>query len=275
MKPGALAAAAIGAGFGLLLYGSLVEWHRLTLTKRILTLPRWPEPMNGFKVAILSDFHLRDRYTVDLTQRAVEIAVESEPDVIAMPGDFVGYWKDESDGLLRSALGGLKAYSGRVVAIPGNHDYWAGTPELLKPVFDDLGIRLLRNESVVIEGVRWIGIDSYNQRFADPELAFAGAEDPLEARIVLWHEPDVVELLPEPAALMISGHTHGGQFVTPWGWPPIRTRNGEKYLRGFFEDPETPLYVTSGIGTTGPPSRWNCPPEVALLTLFNSSILAT
>ncbi|MBV6458501.1 MAG: putative protein YpbG [Fimbriimonadaceae bacterium] len=274
MKPAAVAAAAVGAGLGLLLYGSLVEWHRLTLTKRILTLPRWPEPLNGFRIAILSDFHLRDRYTVDLTRRAVEMAMDADPDVIAMPGDFVGYWKADSDALLWSAMSELRSYRGRVVAVPGNHDYWAGTPERLEPVFADLGITLLRNENVSIEGVRWIGIDSFNQKFADPDKAFSGAGDPLEAKIVLWHEPDVVDQLPEPAALMLSGHTHGGQFVTPWGWPPIRTRNGEKYLRGFFEEAETPLFVTSGIGTTGPPSRWNCPPEVAVLTLFSSSVLA-
>jgi uncharacterized protein len=66
---------------------------------------------------------------------------------------------------------------------------------------------------------------------------------------------------------MISGHTHGGQFRAPWGWAPMKTRNGERYLEGFFPDAPTPLYVSRGIGTTGPPSRLNCPPEVSVLSL--------
>lgn len=271
MKLSAVALGGVGAGLGLLLYGCLAEWHRLVLTRRILLLPKWPPRLNGFKLAVLSDFHIRDRYTVDLTKRAVDLAIESEPDVIVMPGDFVGYWKPESEALIEAAMAGLGAMKGRVLAIPGNHDYWAGTPERLLPLFDAWGIRLLRNESTLLEGVTWIGIDSCNQRFANPLLAYAGVGPNDEARVVLWHEPDVVDCLPEPASLMISGHTHGGQFVTPWGWPPIRTRNGEKYLRGFFPEASTPLFVTSGVGTTGPPSRWNCPPEVALLTLFNAS----
>ncbi len=70
---------------------------------------------------------------------------------------------------------------------------------------------------------------------------------------------------------MIAGHSHGGQFRTPWGWPPMRTENGSRYLEGFFPDARTPLYVSRGVGTTFLPSRLFCPPEVSLLTLTPDS----
>ena len=85
--------------------------------------------------------------------------------------------------------------------------------------------------------------------------------------IALWHEPDVVDHLPKGAALMLSGHSHGGQFTFPGGYTPMHTLNGRKYVRGFFPHAPTPLYVSRGIGTTGPPSRLNCAPEVSLLEL--------
>jgi predicted MPP superfamily phosphohydrolase len=47
----------------------------------------------------------------------------------------------------------------------------------------------------------------------------------------------------------------------------MHTKNGEKYVRGYFPNAPTPLYVNRGLGTTGPPSRLNCMPEVTILTL--------
>jgi predicted MPP superfamily phosphohydrolase len=45
------------------------------------------------------------------------------------------------------------------------------------------------------------------------------------------------------------------------------TKNGEKYVEGFFPDASTPLYVTRGVGTTGPPARMGALAEVSILTL--------
>jgi predicted MPP superfamily phosphohydrolase len=67
---------------------------------------------------------------------------------------------------------------------------------------------------------------------------------------------------------MMSGHSHGGQFRFPGGYTPMHTDLGRAHPRGFYPDAPTPLYVSRGIGTTGPPSRFNCPPEVAILTLM-------
>jgi predicted MPP superfamily phosphohydrolase len=86
-------------------------------------------------------------------------------------------------------------------------------------------------------------------------------------KIVLWHEPDAVDFLPTGANLMLSGHSHGGQFVLPGGWAPKHSTMGRKYVRGFYPNAKTPIFVTSGVGTTFLPSRFNCPPEVAILTL--------
>jgi predicted MPP superfamily phosphohydrolase len=88
--------------------------------------------------------------------------------------------------------------------------------------------------------------------------------------IVLWHEPDAVDLLPSGAHLMIAGHSHGGQWRFPWGWTPMTTRNGRKYIEGFFPDAPTPLYVSRGVGTTGPPARLGALPEVSILRLMSA-----
>jgi predicted MPP superfamily phosphohydrolase len=257
-----------GASAAMLTYGVLYESHRLVVERHTLRLRGWKRSLNGFKIALLADLHLRDVYSVELAQRAVAAALDHEPDMVVLAGDIVGYWKDESEDMLADVLEPLLLMDGSVVAIPGNREYWNGDASQLAPVLDTLNIKLLRNECWHHAGIDWIGIDSANAGKSDPYAALAGASD--GAAIVLWHEPDMVDSLPFEADLMLSGHSHGGQFVFPGGLVPMTSRNGKKYLSGFFPDAKVPLYVSRGIGTTGPPSRFLCPPEVSILTLVNA-----
>lgn len=249
-----------------LVYGAVGEANKLVLERRTLRLPRWPKNKSGYRIGFLADLHLRDRYSVALAKRAVEAVIAEKPDIYVIAGDFVAFYTADSPSQLEQALAPLSEFSGRVLAVPGNHDYWEGDPRLLKPVLDELGITLLRNEVVEVDGICWVGVDSFNAFAGDPYSTMAQA-DPDLPKIVLWHEPDAVEHLPEGAALMLSGHSHGGQFRFPWGWTPMHTKGGEKYVEGFYPDAPTPLYVSRGIGTTGPPSRLGVLPEVAVLTL--------
>ena len=41
----------------------------------------------------------------------------------------------------------------------------------------------------------------------------------------------------------------------------------QKYVYGGFTNGASNLFVTRGVGTTGPRVRFACPPELAILTL--------
>ena len=254
----------IAASAATLLYGALSEANKLVVERRTLRLKGWPAKLDGYRIGVLADFHLRDEFTVEHAKRAVSAVIGELPDIVVFVGDFVGYWKSESPWLLEEALAGLAPMAGKVLAIPGNHDYWNGDASLLTPVLAELGIRLLRNEVWDQDGICWVGIDSMNAITADPFTPMMQANPPC---VVLWHEPDAVEFLPEGANLMIAGHSHGGQFRFPWGWIPKKTIHGEKYIEGFYPDARTPLYVSRGLSTTGPPSRLGALPEVSVLTM--------
>ena len=66
---------------------------------------------------------------------------------------------------------------------------------------------------------------------------------------------------------MLSGHTHGGQIVFPTGAPFVPSFYGQKYLRGLVQAPETLVYVSRGLGTSGLPVRIASRPEINLITL--------
>lgn len=257
---------ATGVSAGALLYGMVVESNRLVVKHQTLQLPNWPKSHDRFKIALLGDFHVREEWSTALAARAVEAALDEEPDMVCLVGDYVGYWKPEVIDWLGEILEPLLLMNANVVAVPGNHDYLLGDPSILKMIFDELNIKLLRNESWIHHGINWVGIDSANATQADPVKAAEKIDSSLPS-IALWHEPDLVDYLVGPIHLMLAGHSHGGQFLMPWGTPFVGSTNGRKYRRGHYPEATTPVFTTSGIGTTGPPSRLFCPPEVVILTL--------
>jgi uncharacterized protein len=249
-----------------LVYGAVHAANQLVVERKTLRLPQWPASKDGYKIALIADLHVRDRYSAALCRRAVELMIEEEPDMYVIAGDFVNNYRHNFAWLLEAALEPLKAHKGRVLGVPGNHDYWEGDPRVLQPVLKELGIKLLRNEIYHLDDIAWVGIDSAIAFASDPFSTMAQLKRD-EAAVVIWHEPDFVEMLPVGAALMLAGHSHGGQFRFPWGWTPMHTMYGELYVEGFYPEASTPLYVTRGIGTTGPPSRLGVLPEVSILTL--------
>jgi predicted MPP superfamily phosphohydrolase len=91
-------------------------------------------------------------------------------------------------------------------------------------------------------------------------------------KIVLAHHPDVVLDLAligaPPPALVVAGHTHGGQVSIPGLGPPFTSTHLPRRLAaGFGRWGGIPLFVTVGIGTSVLPIRLFVPPEVDLLTL--------
>ncbi len=261
-----LIAGAAALGAGALLYGALVEAYRLRTERRTLRLPRWPARLDGYRVAVIADAHIRDRASIEMTQEAVALALAEDPDLVLIPGDTIAYWKRGLLDMVEEAYAGLASMSGRILAVPGNHDYFGGDAAWLEPVFNRLGIRLLQNSCHRQDGVNWVGVDSEVAGRADPYGAIMQS-DPADPIVVLWHEPDMVDRLPRGPELMVSGHSHGGQFTTPWGWAPATSHLGSRYLRGFYRRTPVPLYVSKGVGTTGPPARLFCPAEVSILTL--------
>lgn len=269
-RPGAKGAAAlIGAVMGGLVGARLMreasrETYRLHTRRCTLTLPNLPEEADGIRIAFLTDLHCRhDLDALALCHEACIKAVDEEPSLILFGGDYVGRGLPDQQEVLQVVLepirsGGIPAYG-----VFGNHDYYGTDPENLAPILRDCGIRTLRNEWVKHEGLVIAGVDSAHRHRHDLRQALPEGDGAL----VVWHEPDMADALPRGCALMLAGHTHGGQFLTPWGWGPLATDFGAKYVSGFFPEPPSPLYVSRGLGAAGPPIRLFCPPELSILTL--------
>jgi uncharacterized protein len=160
------------ASAGLLVYGCLVAANRLVVERRTLRLPHWPESLRGYKIAVLADLHVRDECSIELGKRAVDLALDEDPDIVVLPGDLIAYWKLETPWMLEEVLAPLALLRGSAVATPGNREYWEGRADWLRPILESMGIRYLRNEVWLHQGIQWIGLDSANLGRPDPEAAW-------------------------------------------------------------------------------------------------------
>jgi hypothetical protein len=271
---------AIGAA-GLALYSGEIERHWVETKHIDIPLKNLPEAFEGLRIAQLSDIHM-DQYTEPLFLRSVVDKVNAmRPDVVFLTGDFV------SDGPapLKFAVGSawqcadiLKALQCRSrYAVLGNHDVTVGERAVTEALIDN-GVTVLNNAYLPLErdgGRIWLaGLDDPVNGHPNVDLAIPASIRNVrnEPVVLMCHAPDYADrLLAHPAGkavgLMVSGHTHGGQIRLPWYGPLTLPSMGKKYVEGIFRFGGMQLYVNRGLGTVGVPFRFDCPPEITLITL--------
>jgi predicted MPP superfamily phosphohydrolase len=271
----------IACAAGLALYSSEVERHWIEVAEREIFLRELPDAFNGFRIAQLSDIHMEE-FTEDYFLRdAVKRVNQLQPDIVALTGDFVSEGP-RSRGFAAGAvwkcaniLNELKCR--QLYAVLGNHDVGVGRRRVSAALKAN-GITVLLNTFLPLEragGRIWLaGVDDPLLGHPKLELAIPASIRNLSNQpiVLLCHAPDYAdELLNHPAgkatALMLSGHTHGGQICLPFLGPLALPDLGRKYIQGWFRLGNLQLYVNRGIGTVGVPFRIDCPPEISLFTL--------
>ncbi|MBI3733269.1 MAG: metallophosphoesterase [Chloroflexi bacterium] len=232
-----------------------------------------PPALRGLRIAHLSDFHTGNLTRGSHIERVADITQRLQPDLIALTGDYVN--RNPHDArFVAAALSRLRAPLG-VQLVFGNHDHWINIAVVLRH-FAAAGLHPLCNEAcrLVYRGQEFwvVGTDSARRKRADLPRAMHGV--PADAfKILLAHEPDMAEYAAGyNIALQLSGHTHGGQIRLPWLGAPRLPRMGRRYSIGLSRTPHGWIYVTRGIGVSNPPIRFNCPPEISLLTLEAATV---
>jgi predicted MPP superfamily phosphohydrolase len=272
------------------LYATRVEPYWLEVSKVEMGLEGLPTALDGLTVAQLGDFHLGQDVSRDQVRRAVEMTNALNPDLIVLMGDFVTGSASYSAACAEE-LSRLEARYG-TYAVLGNHDNWTDADEVSAKV-GAAGIDVLRDEARAVdvgESRLWLlGIEDtgftagyFGGFFGDFRAVWDGKRQRLaemldavpddELRLLLVHNPDFTEMLPEGRIdLALCGHTHGGQVRVPFvGAPVVPSFFGGKYASGLVQGASTLVYVNRGIGLISPALRFNCRPEVTLLYLRGS-----
>lgn len=254
----------------------LLEPNRPRVIRQEFSLARWPARLNGFTIALLSDFHYDPYFSVHPLHAAVPLVNSLRPDLIVLTGDFVSVPPagDPSKAAFAAepcarVLRQMSAPDG-LWAVLGNHDCDTDPEEVTRAV-QAQGIRMLQNQSQAIEhdGARfWLaGVDDVLSGTADVAETLHGVP-PNDAVVLLAHEPDFAdEAAKFPVDLQLSGHSHGGQIRIPLVPLFYLPDLAKKYVMGTYQVGPLPLYTNAGIGTVNIPVRLNCPPEITFITL--------
>ena len=248
------------------LYGLAEAVQDVRLVRYRVAMPGLAQPL---RIVQMSDSHANwfNMPTVRL-QRLVAAINARHPDLVVLTGDYSsGFdfnWPLFRLSLALAPFSAIKAPLG-VVAVLGNHDDagWTRTMLTRGPVI------LLAGSSVDVGPLVVAGTESIATP-PDPlgNLARAIAKvPPGKPVIALAHEPYAFATLPARAALLIAGHTHGGQIRLPI----IGTRRTDGYfdthLRGEFREHGQTMIVSSGVGTSILPLRIGVPPEIVEIEL--------
>jgi predicted MPP superfamily phosphohydrolase len=282
------------SGLGVAAYGFGFENFRWPKIAEYEIHPKlWPAGLS-LKVAVIADIHACDPWmTASRVRSIVETTNDLGADLIVLLGDYSAGHKFVYEAVhsdeWSAALGALESPLG-VHAILGNHDWWddksvqvtGAGPTYGRRALERVGIPVYENEAVRLtkdgksfwlaglgdQLAFWPSRRRYpGRRVGVDDLHATLAKVPEnEAVILLAHEPDIMVRVPERVALVLSGHTHGGQ-VRLFGWSPVvPSRYGNRFAYGHVRE-LCDLIVSGGLGCSIAPFRFGVAPEIVVVTI--------
>ena len=231
---------------------------------------RLPQKFDSTTIAFITDTHYPSKYTRKRLSNTTHALENLRPDLILLGGDYVTSlaYADE----LFAALGSSTTKYGKY-AVLGNHD--KRNADTLRTIIERNGIRLLADNSDTLrndnEEIYLCGIKEYNAT-ATPSWVSRHTADGFT--IVVVHTPDYAQNTQlDSAAVVFSGHTHGGQ-VTLLGiyTPVVHSRYGKRFLSGLnFTENDIPVITSNGLGTSRKKIRFCAPSDIVFVTLRKES----
>ena len=235
-----------------------------------------PEGFDGCRIAVLSDLHGAE--FGENNQELFAAVAQESPDYIVYLGDLEDHYRGPAAGYVETMAAGLTAIA-PTYYVTGNHEWGIGDVPALKETLAAHGVSVLSNQFVPLERngdiIVLAGIDDpngYADQKTPEEVAaevYAAYGDPFW--VLLAHRNDRFEsqysLL--GADLVLSGHGHGGIIRLPFTDGLLSTDRTffPSYTAGLYEENGSCLFVTRGLGNSGPTFRLFNRPEVAVLTL--------
>ena len=259
---------------------SIIEPWRVSIRKFDVELRNLPADCDGLRIAQISDIHAGLWMPRFLIRRIIQLCAAQNPDVVVLTGDVVTRRNSYLPGLRQRARK-VTAYAADladeleilrprfgIYAVPGNHDGWNGDFGPIAQILARADVFSLLNRNTRLPGgLPLVGADDLRAGWPDVHAATAGVSLD-EAQLILSHNPRLALLCRNRNALILSGHTHGGQVALPARFRVAPVDAGQSFFqRGWYQVGRAKLYVSCGAGTIGAPLRLGVRPEIAVFTL--------
>jgi predicted MPP superfamily phosphohydrolase len=223
----------------------------------------------SLNIVFASDIHLGTIVGRQRFDKVVGKINSLNPDIVLLPGDILDedlkpVIRENIGESLRKIMAPLGVY-----ASTGNHEHIGGVEAAFKYLTEH-NITVLRDSVIMInnefylvgredrDGGRFSGVE---RRALEELMRGVDLKYPV---ILMDHQPiGLDDAVANKVDLQISGHTHNGQL-----WP-FNYITGAIYevSRGYKKKGDTHFYVSSGVGTWGPPVRTGHRPEIVNIRL--------
>ncbi|MDO4707628.1 MAG: metallophosphoesterase [Porphyromonadaceae bacterium] len=218
------------------------------------------------RLALLTDLHIGEGITPDYVERAVELILAEQPDLILVGGDYIDhdiiYAREDR---IQSAMRRLTAPHGTYYVL-GNHEYRSDTLANMSWVAEVGGTLLIDSVAYPADSlIALVGRDDYVNLSRRALHELTAELDQARPIILLEHTPQGIDSLQNnPIDLALYGHTHGGQL-----WP-MHALIWLKYgiIEGRKEQGQTTIHVSSGIGAAGAPYRIGTRSQIVIYDLY-------
>jgi uncharacterized protein len=221
----------------------------------------------------ISDVHIGPARGKDYLEQIVRETNARKPDLVLINGDLV----DGNSALEPGVLSPLSQFNAPVFYTTGNHESYVDTKRALS-IIENHGVRILHNEVVETHGIQLVGLDYMNADQGAFDMHAVNSHTIKEELpkiplvegkpvILMHHSPVGIEYVSmRGVALMLSGHTHAGQFFPGTLFAPLYFPLTE----GLYERDGLRIFVSQGAGTFGPRLRLGSSNEINLIRLKGS-----
>ncbi len=255
----------------------LIYWGNTAIQTTYYTISdtEIPQSFSGFRIVQISDLHSTE-FGKD-NQRLLDEISDLKPDIIVLTGDLID--SRNTDFQIAASFAGKAAGIAPTYYISGNHeaqiadyDYSDFTQQLT-----DFGVIILNDSAVLLEqddnAIQLMGLCDpvLRQQFShktDSEIMTELKQDMYS--VLLVHNPENMEAYANcNMDLVLSGHVHGGQFRIPFLGGLFAPGQGffPKYDAGLYEEGDTKMIVSRGLGNSLFPFRLNNRPEIVVVDL--------
>ena len=118
------------------------------------------------RVAAIGDLYVMEDSIAPYRELFAEIS--NEADVLVLCGDLTNFGKTKEAEILAEDI---RACAIPVIGVLGNHDYECGQPENVTAILQSVGMKVLDEQAVEIEGVGFAGVKGFMGGYGRGELA--------------------------------------------------------------------------------------------------------
>lgn len=241
-------------------------------TEHIHESERIPTSFDGYRITQVTDLH--DATFGENQERLVKKVRATIPDAIFITGDVV----DSNRYDLENSLQAVRQFVeiADVYYVVGNHEVALNLTDEIYAALTEIGVRVLPNDALLLER-------------DGQQMVITGIEDPLMGKpveqsideamhminsdlftVLLSHRPEQFEAYVEKGMdLVLTGHAHGGQVRLPFIGGIVAPSQGfmPKYTAGIFEQQQTTMIISRGLGNSLFPYRIFNLPEIYVIEL--------